>query len=317
MARPLKTGLDYFELDCQLDEKIELIEAEYGLKGFAIVIKLYQSIYAGLGYYCEWTPDISVLWARRLGLSRGGDFGDLGMASKEGSLPGYPKNLINDVVAASIRRGIFSKELFDKYHILTSEGIQKRYLNATSRREKVDLKKEYLLVSVGKKMKNVVINGVSVNKNLIDDNRNKQRSKDKSIKKDISKEISKKSAETAPPPASLSHTKPEVERASKQRYGQYKRVLLTGAELQKLCEEYGKELTEEAISIVDNWAEKKNVPDDGCNWYSSLKKWGISAAKKERKERNKQQTQQSNSFNNMQMHSDYNMDELEKAIMSN
>lgn len=44
MARPQKVGLDYFELDCHMDEKIELIEAEFGLKGFAVIVKLYQSI---------------------------------------------------------------------------------------------------------------------------------------------------------------------------------------------------------------------------------------------------------------------------------
>ena len=32
MARPIKEGLDYFELDCQLEEKVRLIQAEFGLK---------------------------------------------------------------------------------------------------------------------------------------------------------------------------------------------------------------------------------------------------------------------------------------------
>ena len=160
-GRQNKVGLDYFELDCHMDEKIELIEAEYGLKGFAIVVKLYQSIYSGFGYYCEWSPDISVLWARRLGLSHGGDYGNVGSASDEGLLPGFPKNLINDVVAASIRRNIFSEELFKRYGILTSSGIQKRYLIATSKREKVDMKKEYLLISIPKNRINVVINSIS------------------------------------------------------------------------------------------------------------------------------------------------------------
>ena len=41
MARPTKAGLDYFELDCHMDEKVELIEAEFGLKGFAVIVKLY------------------------------------------------------------------------------------------------------------------------------------------------------------------------------------------------------------------------------------------------------------------------------------
>ena len=54
MARPLKDGVTYFPLDVVLDEKFELIEAEFGIKGFAVVVKLYQKIY-GQGYYCEWT----------------------------------------------------------------------------------------------------------------------------------------------------------------------------------------------------------------------------------------------------------------------
>ena len=48
MARPVKEGLDYFELDCHMEEKVRLIQAEFGLKGFAIVVKLYQKIYGGL-----------------------------------------------------------------------------------------------------------------------------------------------------------------------------------------------------------------------------------------------------------------------------
>ena len=141
MARPNKTGLDYFELDCHMDEKVRLIEAEFGLKGFAIIVKLYQSIYSGFGYYCEWSPDISVLWAYQLGCSHGVGKGDVGSVDEGCALPGFPKNFINEVVSAAIRRNIFSKELFDRYHILTSSGIQKRYLNAVSRREKVELKK--------------------------------------------------------------------------------------------------------------------------------------------------------------------------------
>lgn len=37
MARPLKQGLDYFPLDCQVDVKFELVEAEFGLTGFGVV----------------------------------------------------------------------------------------------------------------------------------------------------------------------------------------------------------------------------------------------------------------------------------------
>jgi hypothetical protein len=49
MARPVKDGVDYFPLDVSLNEKMEFIEAQFGVIGFAVVVKLYQWIY-GRGY---------------------------------------------------------------------------------------------------------------------------------------------------------------------------------------------------------------------------------------------------------------------------
>ena len=194
-GRPGKAGLDYFELDCHVDEKVELIEAEFGLKGFAIVIKLFQYIYSSFGYYCNWNPEISVLWAYRLGCTHGVGQGNVDKKYDECALSGFPKNLINEVVAASIRRGIFSGDLFDKYHILTSSGIQKRYINAVSRREKIDLIKEYLLIDVSNNSINVCINSICVDGNSINACRNSQ-SKEKEIKEKESKENKSKEKET-------------------------------------------------------------------------------------------------------------------------
>lgn len=85
-----------------------------------LLVKLFQRIYGEHGYYCEWSGDIAFLFARQNGLSNG-----------------EANNLINDVVGAAIRRGIFDKRLFDKYGILTSKGIQKRYLDAVYKRKEV------------------------------------------------------------------------------------------------------------------------------------------------------------------------------------
>ena len=165
MARPIKEGLDYFELDCQLEEKVRLIQAEYGLKGFAIVVKLYQKIYGGFGYYCEWNEDSSLLFMSENGVSSRDE-----------------KNLINEIVAACIRRNIFSEKLFIEFGILTSFGVQKRYLNAVSRREKVELIKEYLLISVGKNQDNVCIKSINVDRNPVNVCSNSQSREEKSNK---------------------------------------------------------------------------------------------------------------------------------------
>ena len=161
-GRQNKVGLDYFELDCHMDEKVRLMQAEYGLKGFAVFVKLLQEIYGGRGYYCEWTQDRELLFASENGLNNG-------------SL-----QLLRDIVSACIRRNIFSERLFKKYGILTSSGVQKQYLKATAKREAVELKKEYLLISVPQKRSNVVINSISDGRNSISVGRNEQRRVEKS-----------------------------------------------------------------------------------------------------------------------------------------
>ena len=142
-GRQNKVGLDYFELDCQMEEKVRLIQAEYGLKGFAVFVKLLQRIYGENGYYCEWTQDSELLFMSENGV----DSGCL--------------QLLREIVSACIRRNIFSERLLKEYGILTSSGVQKQYLKATVKREVVDLKKEYLLISVPENRKNVVINSIS------------------------------------------------------------------------------------------------------------------------------------------------------------
>lgn len=144
MARKVKEGLDYFTLDCNMNDKIKLIEAEFGIKAFAIIVKLYQKIYSERGYYCEWNEDVALLFIASLG-------GNSGVS----------KSLIDVILSASIRRGIFSEELYKKYGILTSKRIQEQYFDAVSRREKVEVEKEYLLVKVCKNM--VIVNNNSIN----------------------------------------------------------------------------------------------------------------------------------------------------------
>lgn len=144
MARKVKEGLDYFTLDCNMNDKIKLIEAEFGIKAFAIIVKLYQKIYSERGYYCEWNEDVALLFIASLG-------GNSGVS----------KSLIDVILAASIRRGIFSEELYERYGILTSKRIQEQYFDAVSRREKVEVEKEYLLVKVSKNM--VIVNNNSIN----------------------------------------------------------------------------------------------------------------------------------------------------------
>ena len=126
MARPIKSGLDYFPHNCIPDQRVELIEAEFGLTGYAIIFKLYEKIFVEKGYFCEWTKDVTLMFARRNGVG---------------------VNVVSEIVNASIRRGIFDSGLFKKYSILTSREIQETYFEVISKlkRTRLNLIQEYLL----------------------------------------------------------------------------------------------------------------------------------------------------------------------------
>lgn len=127
MARPIKTGLDYFPLDVVIDDNVELLEAECGLVGYAILIKLWQKIFSN-GYYIEWNEDNAMLFARKVNVEL---------------------TLVNTVVNVCLRRGLFDKNIFNNHNVLTSKGIQKRYFKicTDSKRKGLTIYKEYQLIN--------------------------------------------------------------------------------------------------------------------------------------------------------------------------
>jgi len=128
MARPLKTGIDYFPLDVEFfnSDKIQLIESEFGLKGGYLALRLLCKIYKE-GYYYRWGEDECLLLAKAIGAD--------GITTSE----------IEQIIARLIRRNFFDKTCFDKFSILTSANIQARYFEATRRYKQVTIVKEYLL----------------------------------------------------------------------------------------------------------------------------------------------------------------------------
>lgn len=143
MARPNKQGLDYFPLDVEMDDKFELIEANHGVAGFGIVIKLFQKIYKD-GYFLKWTEETALLFSKRINVD-----------IKE----------VNAVIEDCCSHQVFDKKLFTKYKILTSAGIQEHYLFAIVRRKKVNLCKAYLLTDM---------NGINKDINWVNDSKSTQ-----------------------------------------------------------------------------------------------------------------------------------------------
>lgn len=144
MARPQKAGLDYYPLDVNIDQddKIALIEAKYGIKGFGVVIKLFNKIYSNNGYYCNWDEDIQLLFSKKVGT----DF-----------------NQVGEIIKDAIRWKIFDEKIWKKYKILTSKRIQKTYLRAIYKRKEVEIIKEYVVDGVNdiKNLNNVIINSLN------------------------------------------------------------------------------------------------------------------------------------------------------------
>lgn len=153
MARPQKEGIDYFPIDCQFSDEVKLIQAEFGLIGLGILIKLWQKIYGGKGFYTKWDDDVALVFASECGVG---------------------VSVVKEVVSACLRRGIFNRQKHDQYKVLTSEGIQERYAEATERRTSQKIDGRYLLVDIPKNWICVDNNSINVDNNSENENDNPQ-----------------------------------------------------------------------------------------------------------------------------------------------
>ena len=136
------TGIEFypFNVDFFDDDKIALIEGEFGMKGSVIAIRLLCKIYRE-GYYYKWGDDECLIFAKKTGAD-------------------IVPNTIREVVNGLLRRSFFDKGVFEQFGILTSRGIQQRYFDAVRRRQKVEAIKEYLLIDVSK-FPNVILRSLN------------------------------------------------------------------------------------------------------------------------------------------------------------
>ena len=126
MARPKKSGLEYFSFTCNYDDdKVDLLIAEFGIMALGIYVSLLQKIYRN-GYFIKWGEDEALLFAKQVNAG-----------IKE----------VNAVINRLLFRNLLDSGMYEKYQILTSNGIQFRYFSACvkARRLRVDVIQEYLL----------------------------------------------------------------------------------------------------------------------------------------------------------------------------
>lgn len=141
MARPLSRGIEYYPLDVDFlnDLKIKKIMKSCGPNSIAIIILLLGNIYGDEGYFMKWDEDVCFLVADAVG-------------AKE--------VYVKEVLKKCLQVDLFSSELFEKFKIITSKGIQKRFFEITKRRKRENLINEYLLV-------NVTETGVNVTETIV------------------------------------------------------------------------------------------------------------------------------------------------------
>jgi hypothetical protein len=106
MARPVKKGLDYFPVDTTWDIKMKLVKARFGLAGTGCIIGLFQAIYSE-GYALKWDEDTRLLFSADNGIDA---------------------DALQGIIDFAVLKGVFHAGKLDKLGVLTSSGIQKRWL---------------------------------------------------------------------------------------------------------------------------------------------------------------------------------------------
>lgn len=235
-----KEGLDYYThfIGMTNDDKLSDLRMEYGSVAIDVWLTLLDLIYGDKGYYIEYKDEKTknrVVW-KILGIVRG----------KYPPTPETVMAIIEDLVACEL----FSGDLF-KSGILSSKRIQEQFYQATVERKAVEINLDYWLLDIEKMKKlssrsNIlrsfdnrpIIGG---NQPIIGENRTiLPQSK---VKKSKVKESKVEYNKADKPP--------------KHKYGDYKHVLLTDEQYNKLVSDYGESTITEYIKKVDDWIQLK------------------------------------------------------------
>lgn len=107
MGRIARDGLDYFAIDVNFDDNLMLFVAKHKMEGLGVLLQLWQKCYGQRGYYVEWSDDNVVLFAYSINI---------------------PVETLISMVETCFKVGIFHRGIWERHRILTSSGIQKRWL---------------------------------------------------------------------------------------------------------------------------------------------------------------------------------------------
>jgi hypothetical protein len=125
----LKDGVSYFpkDTDFYADDKVRILRAEFGAKGMYLLDYLLCDLYGKKGYYTRWNDSRCLLVS-------------------DGAAYGCDSNFVQEFVSGCLRCSFFDERVFNAFGILTSAGIQRRYIRMFNSREKVNIIEEYWLL---------------------------------------------------------------------------------------------------------------------------------------------------------------------------
>ena len=129
MSGKPKQGIRFAGWDVDLfdnDEKIDLLLDAQGWNGFSIYFYICQKAYGTEGYFYRWSAASGAIIARRMG-------------------SGIRSETVTQTVNTCLRIGLFDDRLFAE-GVLTSRGIQKRYLIAIEKRRVKTAIRDYWLL---------------------------------------------------------------------------------------------------------------------------------------------------------------------------
>jgi hypothetical protein len=179
MARPTAKGVEYFPLNVNFinDLKVRKLLLSCGAEAIAVLIYLLSTIYKDEGYYVEIHEDEIDLIALDVNVT-----------------PEFVLEVINK--ACEVR--LFDVNLYNNFNVLTSKGIQERYLKITERRKNSVVITQFNLINVYNNSINVNNNSINVDNNPVNvykstqskvKERKEKKSKVKSLSNDSVKNV--------------------------------------------------------------------------------------------------------------------------------
>lgn len=219
MARPLKQGLTYFSLDVDFlrDFKMRKIIRACGISATHVMIVLLSRIYGDNGYYIGWDNESLFLLADEIGVSEG---------------------VVAEIVKKAMQVDFFNADMYEKYQILTSKGIQERFFTAAARRKSISVRRDFLLVPVNVYNNLVIDDIMSTETELLYTSCNKGK-ESKGKKRKVKESKGKESKD-------IILTGEELEPETQSPY----------SDIQKMCTSFCRSLKEEDVTILCDLQKK-------------------------------------------------------------